>query len=605
MVEQDDAGEEDFETISAEEFAKKKFPPLKLVVPGVLPEGTIILAGPPKTGKSFLALSLAVSVATGRPALGQIPVRQRGVLYLALEDGDRRTQGRFLRFLGEDKASLDFSFKWKAVGNGCVENLEAWIESHPTTGLIVIDTAKRIRPKTSGRRGVYDEDYEFLAPLSDFAHKKSLCILIVHHTRKTRKEDDGDPMERVSGSTGMTGAVDGTLVLSRKRNSLAGTLQLMHRDLPDDPLSVALDPNTMRWMMTGPVPAAETAWEDDGPCITPDQQKYIDMLRRCGQMRPKEIAAALSKNPDAVRQMLHKLVDRGLLETSGGQYWVPEPADDSPAADQSDHADGHGDQGTHTAHGDHTAHPGDAEDADTAHTSPPADVDAGDQGTHTAHSAHTPPPGHGATDDQGAHTAHGSLTGSTEERDRVSGVSTPSVPLSAPSTDRPERMLPSADELPDFVHISVLADRFAEEREARKRVRYSLFSCHVWPLSDDRDYTQRSLDDDSGVRTEVNVTFDPWPADGDPDQGARVTLECGHGKTVEEIDYRTRYGTRRDDVGAMRVALVHHVLAFACDCIRPLWNLFYEERLIQHLAQTLLYEAGDWMEDYTADTQTR
>ncbi len=71
------------------------FPPMRWVVPGVIAEGLTILAGAPKLGKSWLALSLALAVASGTDALGCIDVgHPRPVLYLALEDGHRRLQFR-------------------------------------------------------------------------------------------------------------------------------------------------------------------------------------------------------------------------------------------------------------------------------------------------------------------------------------------------------------------------------------------------------------------------------------------------------------------------------------------------------------------------------
>ena len=59
-----------------------------------------LLVGPPKKGKSWLVANIGLAVAAGGLALGVIPVTQRPVLYLALEDGHRRLQSRFRRILG-------------------------------------------------------------------------------------------------------------------------------------------------------------------------------------------------------------------------------------------------------------------------------------------------------------------------------------------------------------------------------------------------------------------------------------------------------------------------------------------------------------------------
>ena len=49
----------------------------------------------------------------------------------------------------------------------------------------MIDTLKKIRPKTDVRKGVYDADYEALEPLLPLAADFGIAVVIVHHTRKT------------------------------------------------------------------------------------------------------------------------------------------------------------------------------------------------------------------------------------------------------------------------------------------------------------------------------------------------------------------------------------------------------------------------------------
>jgi RecA-family ATPase len=74
--------------ITAAELDDIDIAELSWMVPGLIPEGFGILAAAPKIGKSWLVLSLGLAVAMGAPFLG-VPVEQRPVLYLALEDGKR------------------------------------------------------------------------------------------------------------------------------------------------------------------------------------------------------------------------------------------------------------------------------------------------------------------------------------------------------------------------------------------------------------------------------------------------------------------------------------------------------------------------------------
>ncbi|OLT22936.1 hypothetical protein BJF78_32745 [Pseudonocardia sp. CNS-139] len=86
------------------ELMSMSFPEPRWAVPGVICEGVTLLAGPPKVGKSWLALGLALDIAAGWAALGSIPVEPGPVLYLALEDTARRLQSRMRTVLAGREA---------------------------------------------------------------------------------------------------------------------------------------------------------------------------------------------------------------------------------------------------------------------------------------------------------------------------------------------------------------------------------------------------------------------------------------------------------------------------------------------------------------------
>ena len=61
------------ETLTAADLMAAELPEVRWIVPAILPEGVTILGGKPKMGKSWLALGLGVSVASGGVALGIDP----------------------------------------------------------------------------------------------------------------------------------------------------------------------------------------------------------------------------------------------------------------------------------------------------------------------------------------------------------------------------------------------------------------------------------------------------------------------------------------------------------------------------------------------------
>jgi hypothetical protein len=93
---------------------RKVFPPRQAVVPGVSLEGLQLMVGKPKLGKTRLMLGIGVAVATGGKALGTLAVAPDPVLYLSLEDPERRLQQRFRSLLAGDSSpdTLEYATAW-------------------------------------------------------------------------------------------------------------------------------------------------------------------------------------------------------------------------------------------------------------------------------------------------------------------------------------------------------------------------------------------------------------------------------------------------------------------------------------------------------------
>ena len=287
--------------ISAKELLTKVFPKPKYAVDGLLPEGLTVLVGKPKLGKSWLGIGIAVAVASGGKALGTISVDKGNVLLLALEDGARRLQNRLDGVLngGVVPAGLDVATDWRRVDEGGLDDMEQWLKDHPNARLIIVDTLKRIRPPERPGR-LYDDDYNAVAPLADLAKQYGVAIVVIHHTRK---QDGEDPVDLVSGSTGLTGAADGVCVLTRLRRQTGAELFATGRDFEETSLALEWDKETFQWKCVGE--AAEFKMSEERRAI-------IDVIRKNGgKAAPKEIAEALGKPPATVRKNLWDMKNAG------------------------------------------------------------------------------------------------------------------------------------------------------------------------------------------------------------------------------------------------------------------------------------------------------
>lgn len=236
--------------ISAADLQKEHLPPIQFIVQGLLPQGSNMLASPPKYGKSWFVLDLGLAVAEGLEFLGR-KTQKCGVLYLALEDSKRRLKSRMNKLLNGRKAPDNFYFATdtREIDNGLLDELIGFIEKRPDTKLIIIDTLQKVRSAGNGK-DVYGKDYRDVGALKKFADENNLCILLVHHLRKMGSP--GDPFERISGTNGILGAVDTSMVMTRESRSDEDTLlSVVGRDVDMQEIYISFDKDSCRWSVKG------------------------------------------------------------------------------------------------------------------------------------------------------------------------------------------------------------------------------------------------------------------------------------------------------------------------------------------------------------------
>ena len=213
------------------------YKPIEFVIDGLLAQGLYILAGAPKVGKSWLALDMCLSIAKGEKILG-LKTSQGTALYLCLEDSYARIQNRLYELTDEPTEMLYFSVMSDPIGGGLEEQIESFKIEHCGLKIVFIDTLQMVRSDTDSS---YGSDYKELSVLKALADKLEIAIIVVHHTRKCK---DIDPFNMISGSTGISGCVDGSLVLiENKRGSRNAKLYCVGRDIENAEmvLSISLD----------------------------------------------------------------------------------------------------------------------------------------------------------------------------------------------------------------------------------------------------------------------------------------------------------------------------------------------------------------------------
>jgi hypothetical protein len=320
----------DLYTIGA--LLKIEFPEPKWLVPGILSEGLNILAGSPKTGKSMLALNLALTVAGGGVALGSLPVASAGVLYLSLEDKYRRVKARALKMLKriakDDPAlaerigsRLTVVTDWPRQDEGGLRMLNLWLQRAVEPGLVIIDVWNRFTPAFREKgASPYQQDSENWGKLKDWTDRHSITSLPVHHTRKPGAGSPEDFVNEVSGTLGTAGAADGVIVLIRSRSDQTATLHVTGRDVADAELALEFEPETLTWKYLG------TSEENVRGKV---QTAVLDYLKGLGGASAfgKDIAEAIEQNPNSVRQACTRLFNERLIRKVGSAWAYPGAGD--------------------------------------------------------------------------------------------------------------------------------------------------------------------------------------------------------------------------------------------------------------------------------------
>ena len=231
----------ELKTYTMQELYKQPIEPVEYLVDGLLAPGLYILGGSPKVGKSWMALQLCLAVCGGKAFLGRKTTRAE-VLYLALEDGPQRLHSRALRLTDTAPDGLHLCHRAVTIGQGLEQQIEAQLAEHPHIRLVVLDTLQKVR-YVSGSGVSYSSDYEDAGALKAMADRNGICLLVIHHLRKMA---DDDPFNRLSGTNGLAGAADGTLILMRnKRQDGTATLYATGRDIED--VEEELEFSDCRW----------------------------------------------------------------------------------------------------------------------------------------------------------------------------------------------------------------------------------------------------------------------------------------------------------------------------------------------------------------------
>jgi len=301
--------QDEAQTFTAPALQGQSFAPPRVVVPGLVAEGATVLIGRPKLGKSWLALDLCIAIAAGRPALGTLQPEAGDVLYLALDDGDRRLRRRMAALLSEGEpwpARLTLATRWRRASEGGLADIAAWCRAAANPAAVVIDSLGRFRSLKGAENAAI---YNAIAQLQRMAREHGVAVIVVHHAR--RRSGD-DPVETLGDIAGVADTV-----LAMKRGERGVALYARGRDIEDSETLLAFDRATCRWTLAGPLDAdANSGAKSDARAAV-----VAALAASLPPLSVREIAAATGSSPGAMHTLLHRMVADGEVErVERGRY---------------------------------------------------------------------------------------------------------------------------------------------------------------------------------------------------------------------------------------------------------------------------------------------
>nr|WP_277879329.1 AAA family ATPase [Coleofasciculus sp. FACHB-712] len=230
---------------------------LTWLIPEMLPAGeTIILAAPPKVGKTLLAIDVAFAVATGEGTFLGETTKKGKVLIVEADESLQSTRAKLLNrgFRRQDRGNVRILPKWNISQMGLLE--EQLEDFRPD--LVIVDSLRRINHGSD----ISENSAEFadnIYTLKETLQRYGAAGILIHHSNKDR---DAQGVHQLRGSSAIAGAVWGTwqmesipkpdpnnkkrLVIDPKDPNRA--LSIFSRDCEGQKLFIELDPENNSWI---------------------------------------------------------------------------------------------------------------------------------------------------------------------------------------------------------------------------------------------------------------------------------------------------------------------------------------------------------------------
>lgn len=340
-----DNNNQGFEFISIAELVKKPISTAWMVKPIVTKKCLFCIFADPAGLKTFLAIDLGISVASGKNFLNTYDVLTTGPVFYIAGEGFNGIPARLRAVLLDNKlnpASIPFYMSKRAAGfldkrsaESVHEAVEQLSEQHGNPVLIIVDTVSR-------NFGPGDENFTsdmsaFVTAMDDLKDKFDCAVLLVHHSGLADKG-------RGRGSSVLRAALDFEYKIARvqqgsdirkvtctkaKDTEPPASFSFMPREVflewqdpetGEDLYSIVLDvtdtPQTAGPKLTG----ARRVALDVLSTLDTDDAVHIDVWREAAYEAGISASSDQSAKQKAFKRAVSGLLDMQLIECKGDYY---------------------------------------------------------------------------------------------------------------------------------------------------------------------------------------------------------------------------------------------------------------------------------------------
>ena len=320
--------------------ARHELKKIDWLVDGMIKSGSLVMfAGAPSGGKTYLAIELLMSVASGKPFLDQYFTKQGDAVFIACEGRDSvlRRASAWINaknnfeeidnvYISEGEIVVSLPEKAE-VSSESMSNF--MVENDINPKLIVIDTMN-FSLGSAKENDVNDMTDYFRKISNNMIRKFGATVLLIHHTSK----DNSD----IRGSSSIRGALDSLFLVSQPQGNLFKVVNDKHKDrdllFPFNLEGKSIDINLPDGSIESNLVLYRSQIQVSASGLSPIHQKALEVLEGevgiNGVMNKSDLLAHLgdSRLPkNASRDIFKPLTNKGYIETNGRKVTLIKPKD--------------------------------------------------------------------------------------------------------------------------------------------------------------------------------------------------------------------------------------------------------------------------------------